>query len=379
MSGIKKLSLVVIVNLVILFTSLGIIAIAPPIAYDLYRLLKPSFSHELASDSRSKLPNYQGHDWARKHFAEIRALPTEYFDFVVWRRKPFEGETIMIDADGHRRHFNTNGGDHRSAKIWFFGGSTAWGIGARDDETIPAYVQKYSGKSTFNFGETGYVAHQSLNLLMKAYLEGGRPETVFFYDGVNEVAHKCRTGQAVFSSAQELTVRERVQKTALGSSSFIAVFDPAIQIFRLALAKLGRAPLLPEGAERYDCHMNAEKATLIAEHLISNWKVAKSIVEANGGVFVPVLQPVAYIGAPNLNHSPKAFEDRPLSVADDQLLRKQYEIIYENIRLSAKQSQLDFVDITDVFDVQELVYIDFCHVSPNGNDLVAERLLKGLF
>ena len=365
MSWIKKSIWVVIINLAILFTLFGIIAIAPPIAFDFYRLLKTSFSHDLASDSRSELPNYKNHDWARKHFEEVFNLPTEYFDFVVWRRKPFEGETITIDSDGYRRHFSTISSDSQTAKIWFFGGSTAWGIGARDDETIPAYVQKYSSKSTFNAGETGYVAHQSLNLLMKAYLEGGRPETVFFYDGVNEVAHKCRTGYAVFSSAQELIVRERVQpKTTLGSSRLISVFDPTVQIFRLALEKFGRAQLVTE----YDCHTNAQKATLIVEHLISSWKVAKTIVEANGGVFIPVLQPVAYIGSPNLTHLPE--------VTEHQHLRKQYEIIYEGVRLSAKKSNFDYVDLTDVFNVQDFVYIDFCHVSPNGNALVAERLLK---
>ena len=365
MSSIRKGIWVVIINLAILLFLTGIIAIAPPIAFDFYRLLKNSFFDNVASDSRSELPNYQSHDWASKHFEEIGNLPTEYFDFVVWRRKPFEGETITIDTDGYRRHFSTSNSDSQTAKIWFFGGSTAWGIGARDDDTIPAYVQKYSSKSTFNAGETGYVAHQSLNLLMKAYLEGGTPETVFFYDGVNEVAHKCRTGYAVFSSAQELVVRERVQrKTSLGSSSFISVFDPTVQVFRLALEKFGRAQLVTE----YDCHTNAQKAMLIAEHLISNWKVAKSIVESNGGVFVPVLQPVAYIGSPNLTHLPE--------VSEHQQLRKQYEIIYEKVRISAEESNFHYVDLTDVFNVQDLVYIDFCHVSPNGNALVAERLVK---
>lgn len=365
MSSVKKLLYVVFMNLAIFFALFGIIAIAPPIAFDSYRLLKTLFFQSQPSDVRSALPNYQGLDWARQHFVEIDNLPTEYFDFVVWRREPFVGETITIDPDGYRRHFNATSGDLQSAAIWFFGGSTAWGMGARDDETIPAYVQKYSDKSTFNLGETGYVAHQSLNLLMKAYLEGGIPETVFFYDGVNEVAHKCRIGYAVYSSAQELVVRERVQAGATpGSSSLWSVLDPTVRVIRLALEKARGAQ---HGFE-YDCHTNAAKARLIAEHLVSNWKVAKFIVEAHGGVFVPVLQPVAFIGSPQLAHLPE--------VSENHILRKQYEIIYEQVRLAAERAQFTYVDITDVFDVEELVYVDFCHVSPNGNALVAERLLS---
>ncbi len=363
---IKKVLFILMVNVAIIFLLLGLISSALPIAYDLY---KPFRYHSTPSE----LPNYASLEWAKQFFAEYNGLPSKYFDFIGWRRKAFKGKTITIDESGYRRYFSEISSDLKSSKIWFFGGSAMWGTGARDNETIPAFVQKFSGKTTFNFGETGYVAHQSLNLLMKAYLEGGKPETVVFYDGVNEVLNKCRVGASFFSTLQEVQIQKWVERNSFGHSSFFSVFDPTVEI-------LAKAQLLGKGlgnskksnvslnGDMLECHLDSRKAELITNNLMDDWRVAKFLVESKGGVFIPVLQPVAYIGSPNLIHLPNVFRD--------DLWKKQYEIVYEKIRLSAKKLKVDYVDMTDVFDVKDFVYIDLCHVSPNGNELVAKRLLK---
>ena len=38
---------------------------------------------------------------------------------------------------------------------------------------------------------------------MKLYVEGGRPEFVVFYDGVNEIEQKCRKDLTFYSTSQE--------------------------------------------------------------------------------------------------------------------------------------------------------------------------------
>jgi len=35
-----------------------------------------------------------------------------------------------------------------------------------------------------------------------------------------------------------------------------------------------------------------------------------------------------------------------------------------------------FIDLTNSFDIDEEIYLDFCHVSPNGNAIIADRLHK---
>ena len=61
----------------------------------------------------------------------------------------------------------------------------------------------------------------------------------------------------------------------------------------------------------------------------------------------------------------------------DDIQRKQYEVVYPLIK-SKMTDQPGLYDFTDVLDKPEYIYIDFSHVSPNGNRYVAERILKTL-
>ena len=122
------------------------------------------------------------------------------------------------------------------AKVWVFGGSTAWGVGVPDDGTIAAYLEKATRLRTFNLAETGYNAHQSLNLLMKLYVEGGRPEFVVFYDGVNEVEQKCRKELTFYSTSQEAQIRQKLWANSPDSSRTGKIFEPIARL----VAKLHR-------------------------------------------------------------------------------------------------------------------------------------------
>ena len=170
------------INALVLALLLALLAVLPPAAVDLYKLVRGG-----VADPRARLPIYDQLDWAAQHFEEFAALRTRYQDFIGWRRQPFAGTTITIDEAGYRRH--PGGAGMNESEVWVFGGSAVWGPGVTDAGTIPARLQALSARPSFNFGEAAYTAHQSYNLLMKAYLLGGRPRQVVFYDGVNEVVH----------------------------------------------------------------------------------------------------------------------------------------------------------------------------------------------
>ena len=57
-------------------------------------------------------------------------------------------------------------------------------------------------------------------------------------------------------------------------------------------------------------------------NLASDWINARLIAEARGGKFVGVLQPVAYVGSPNISYLP--------DVEKDAMLR-QYDVVYPMI------------------------------------------------
>ncbi|MEY4093427.1 MAG: hypothetical protein RLZZ53_626 [Acidobacteriota bacterium] len=70
---------------------------------------------------------------------------------------------------------------------WFFGGSTSYGFGVPDNQTIPAYLEQITGAPVINLAVRGHGSTME-NRLFRTYLRAGyRPRRVVFLDGINEV------------------------------------------------------------------------------------------------------------------------------------------------------------------------------------------------
>lgn len=314
-------------------------------------------------------PNYQGIDWALTHFTEYDNLTKGYYvSFYGWRRPEFHGETINIDQSGLRRTFRAEGTDSEKV-IAFFGGSTTWGTGASDDTTIPSYFARLNPRfEAINFGETGYIAHQSLNLFMRRYFEGFRPDVVVFYDGVNDVWNKCRREADAFSHSREHRIRIVLQESS-DENSYWNVIQP-LQTF------VGKARRTLDNQQRarssyYDCPSNREKATNIARVLLSDWLIVKQLVEGYGGAFIGILQPQAYGSETKLDH-----------LKLDPELGRQYETVYplipELLEREFAPLEGNFVDLRHALDQQDYFYIDWCHLSPNGNEIIAGQISEAV-
>jgi hypothetical protein len=127
------------------------------------------------------------------------------------------------------------------------------------------------------------------------------------------------------------------------------------------------AEILGKPSHLYDCDLDDEKAEQVARALLWDWLATKHLVESSGGRFLAILQPVAYFGAPAVGH-----------LELDEELGRQYMTVYPKVRRLV-QSEFaplleNFSDFGDVLDGEDPIYIDFCHVSPEGNEIVAARI-----
>jgi len=312
-------------------------------------------------DSRADLPNYAGQDWARNHFKEFNSLKSTYRSYYGWRRSAFEGETINIESSGRRR--TSSGGD--GFRIGFFGGSTMWGTGARDNETIPSLVARKLGVQAVNFGESGWRAHQSLNRLMEVYIAGETLDIVVFYDGVNEVAHGCRAELEPFSHARQGLIAERLN---LSFSKNLRSFFAPIMRFTAGVARRMTTDKTAAPVP-FDCSRDPAKSAFIARMLAADWDMARFIADRMGARFIGALQPVA------------VFSDTPLDYIDLTKrgpLEAEYKAVYPLIRRGLEGisggDRLEYIDMTHALDTPEKVYIDWAHLSPNGNAMIADRL-----
>jgi hypothetical protein len=336
------------------------------LGFSIYSLVGPkvaTFSHNAY---KAELPNYANVDWARAHFAEFDSLSTKYVSYLGWRREPFKGTTIALVGRYNQRE-TVPAGEPGKPSVYFFGGSTMWGSGVNDANTIPSLVAQLSGLRSANYGETAYTAHQGLVLLIQLLQDGHRPDVVVFFDGVNEVAHKCRSELTPTSHARETQVR-----AALAHSKPENVYGleyMAGPLMGLADRVSNRISVWTRGAQArevdsaFSCHTDPARAQQIADNLIQDWEVARRLVESYKGKFVGILQPVAYYSDTKLDH-----------LQLREILSKQYEAVYPLIKRKMV-GQPGLYDFTGVLNKREYIYIDFCHMSPNGSRYIAQELI----
>jgi len=366
---------IIIVNIFIFLAMTGFVLIGLPAVYTMRELLG-SFSknsaYEIEINRIASLSNMRSHSVTKEHLIEFSKLSIIYKDFEIWRRTAINSKTINLDTNGFRKNGNTKQGDERVA---FFGGSTMWGYGVNDDNTIPSHFSKLSKQSTFNYGEVGYIARQEFNRLANLYSLGFKPKVVVFYDGVNEVLHKCRTEHNFSSSAQESIIANRLNSSykMLNEENDLFTFKYLAQPTLELLSKIKKRVGGPRNlAMSYDCDTNPEKLKSIARAWYLDWLNSKMLVEANQGKFVAILQPVSYISKPELAH----LSSDPM-IADKQL-STQYIAVYNEVKQLLSEQNFKYIDLSASLDNGEAYFFDFCHLNPDGNREIAKLILKNI-
>ncbi len=291
-----------LLNILITFALLGSLLILPPAVYSSYRSLKAVLPSRL-SDERPFLSLYKNYAWAKTHFAEIRELTTQYYDYIVWRRNDYVGKTVSI-KDGLRQTFSPVSLNENGEIFWFFGGSTTWGTGVNDDLTYPSLFARRNNVSVINFGETGYVARQSLayltNYLISNNISDLSNVNVVFYDGANDVIHRCRTEIKSLAGGREAQI-QRILGSAEEKFSLRRTFLQIKDFIRVVLEKFGWKPIA-SAKNYYACGADTARASEVARTLVGIWKTASQMVSARGGNFVAILQPVAQVGSAKVDY-----------------------------------------------------------------------------
>ena len=361
----KRIIRLVVLNLMIFGFFITLMNVGSLIGLSIYDRIRPK-----EYNSAHQLPNYQNIGWAETHFAEYAEIQSTFEAFYGWSYEPFQGQTITIDDEGKRGSFHSPAAlPERS--VAFFGGSTLWGVGADDSSTIPSFYGRLNPDlNVANFGGIGFNAHQELNLLMKKFAEGYRPETIIFYDGVNDALQKCHVDNSdAFGHAQETRIRQVLKDNQRWSDPPLQfALQPTLKILKEAQKVLFKTSgTIPN----YDCDQNSAKAEAVARSMLIDWRDAREQSERHGARFVAVLQPTAFDSKSKTDH-----------LQLDEVWAKQYATVYPLILglLEDEFSDLKdvFLDLRAALNGNEYFFIDWCHLSPNGNQIIAERIDKTL-
>ena len=130
------------------------------------------------------------------------------------------------------------------------------------------------------------------------------------------------------------------------------------------------SPKVKHKKETYD--LSQERIEQTAKALLESWLSTKDLAEKHGAYFIGVLQPNAAFGKPYLKYL--KFNRGLLKHR-----RKYYKVFYPavlKLLKTPKYQELSnhVIVLTDAFDREEYIYIDDCHVSPNGNKIIAAKI-----
>jgi lysophospholipase L1-like esterase len=313
--------------------------------------------------------------WPKEYFAEESRTKNQFVPYRMWRRQEFHGRYLNISSEGLRQTWNPPApADRTMKKIFCFGGSTIWGIGARDDFTIPSLLSKKLNQGSprylvTNYGEKGYCLTQEIVYLVLLLKQGKIPDYVIFYDGVNEVVvgyKNCQAG-SIFGANyirrrlyHKDTVAENLGQIWRRSGLYRGIKD---------LADLIKAPfktekpLTPEDEKAL-----ARLADDITADYLRNMELVKHLARAYGFQYLFVWQPAL------CTNRALTAEEKQLAAWTNKKMVRLYQLVYDRM---APIQRPRFYNIATLLDHKnKTLYFSWAHITEEGNHLVAERLSR---
>jgi hypothetical protein len=290
----------------------------------------------------------------------------EYEPWVGFKERPREGRHINVSPEGFRHTAGTP--DNPKHWIFLLGGSTTFGYGVSDGQTIASYLQAtltdLYGPDTFgvrNFGRAYYYSAQEFVLLWTLLDRGLRPSMVIFIDGMNEgqiwpyYTHEMRV---MFDRSQEESYGTRDVGSLLAA---LAVQAPIYPYMR-SLVQSARAPADDPSLER------PRPATTAAD-IASRYEASNEKIRLLTGRFniVPffVVQPMP--GFRN-NHGIHTFRAKPPDPMNIEILAR----MAEEARKDPQR-----VDLTGLLAAyQKEAFVDPLHYSPEVHKLIAHAIAE---
>jgi len=280
-----------------------------------------------------------------------------------------------------------SGGASPPIKVFMFGGSTMWGLGAGDDSTIPSiFAEEAKNKGVncevVNFGQYAYVSTQEVIELTLQLQKGNIPDIVIFYDGVNDTFSGFQLSvpglpHDEIRREKEFCLLERKELQTLAVQSAIR----QLSTMRFLHGVLQKSGLRPDNFQPVPLEYEkavADKGALahaVAETYLNNIKLVQTLSRSYGFTSLFYWQPVIYTKQ-NLTE----YERQSLELDVHYPGMKEFYLdTYAALRKSS--AELDksaaFHDISSIFsDVREPIFVDFNHMGGKGNSFIARRMAE---
>lgn len=293
----------------------------------------------------------------------------------------FRGEYVVTDSLGFRNE--TDPADDAAAVWAFFGGSTMFGTGNRQPNTIVSHLRRLHGDrsvSLRNMGVGGYSTSAELALFVETTRLVPGVRVAVFYDGVNEVARYIESRQD-----GEVSPTYDVLGYPLMDPMIYAAQNGPLARGLLPSRTVELVSLMAErvARSRRSFFAAADRASIerhastIADIYVENIRMIRAIGAARGIRTMFFWQPDLFTTRKPLTEREEAIQRGLGAVGHltEAVLRRVEERVRDEPDLAAA-----FAPITDALDGlgRQDHFYDYCHLSSAGNEAVARVLLRAL-
>jgi len=304
-----------------------------------------------------------------------------YHQYLTWISKPVQGQFVNIDRDTGRRTWNPPNLPADAITVFLFGGSAAWGYGARDDYTIASRLSQLLNAQNprfrvFNYAEPAYTFTQGLIYLITRLREGLRPDYVIFYDGFNDVYGAYQSGQAgTLHNVAQVKEKLETKPRQLYWEAVQEWLQENIYLYNKVAHKI-YLHFHPEeryreaGAKLTDPELKVLAAELV-QYYAQSLELLDHLSQAYGFKYACFWQPAIYTETKVLPQ-----ETRIDVRLGDKKFGKLYRYANQDL---ARRSLPHFYNLAGVMGQRtQPCYLDLVHMTEDGYGQVAERMFQVL-
>ncbi len=301
--------------------------------------------------------------------SETWSRPFIYEPYVQFKEAPFKGKFVNVSEAGFRVSENQGPWPPPSDAVivFVFGGSTTFGYGLPDNETLASYLQDSLGRRIprqvyiYNFAGGSYQSSQERILFQELLVRGLRPNMAIFIDGLNDFAFRhvpayTEVLQRLFKPDHSPSWRDGVP---------LLVQDwPMARLARGIRDRMRRTPLQPP--QHVDSNID-EVADSVARRYFANKREIEAIARDYAVQVVFVWQPIPFYKYDQRYHlfSREAGVNRYASAG------------YERVRqiVEAEDEGPDFLWCADIQErITEPLYVDYIHFTAAMSRRLAEYI-----
>lgn len=328
---------------------------------------------------------------------EVKECSNEIFNDFNLLRKPLvplehlnqnEKRKIAQYTNELSLTFNGRGPrDDKEKNIFILGGSTVYGDGLECQEySLPAALNRSDKLSSYhNYGFSAYSNTETTNYFIKLLKYSFPVKEAWFIEGINDVMQKVVLGTPSYTfgfSALGMSGRLNLRYAIIESlSSRSALFRLLTGITPVINANIVETDnLYPISVNNFSQISTKEKiihrSNVASDIVIQNYLFVKKLAEYENIRVLFFIQPNLFDKIVYTDVEKKIVEKIKEYYSID-LIKLAFESYYKMLKEKAGEKDIKILDLRScVKNINKTIYFDINHLSPQGNEVLANCITK---